>query len=76
MVPDKTKDTLFAIIKGKSSITKPWNSHKAIPTTCIRYMPSAIDSVSLVLMTFITCGKKAKVVNIAAILPIIYVPLS
>lgn len=53
-------------------MTRPCANHKAIPRTCIRYIPSAIDSVSFVLMTLMTCGKKAKVVKIAAILPIMF----
>ena len=37
--------------------------------------PKAIDSVSFVFTTRTTCGKKANVVKIAAMLPIIFILL-
>jgi len=62
---------VLATIKAGSETEIPCANHNAIPVTDMVYMPSEMDSTSLVFKTLIICGKKPNVVKQAAIYPII-----
>jgi hypothetical protein len=55
--------TTFAKIIGKSLIKNPYVSHKATPIVKIENIPRERSFADRDFQVFITCGKKAIVVN-------------
>ena len=69
MVREKKNVIRLATITGISLTSNPYNNHKKTPVVNMVYMPKDRSLVCLVLMILMACGKKAKVVQIAAINP-------
>lgn len=67
----RTNDTIFAKIMGIELVIKPNPNQQAIPNTKMIYITSEISFVFLVLIIFNAWGINAKVVQAAAIYPII-----
>jgi hypothetical protein len=65
-----TKVTTFAIATGYEPIKKPYIIHAITPISKTEYMSSDKSFVCFVLITFKACGKKEKVVQMAANVPI------
>lgn len=69
----KQSVTAFAPKIAMSEFVIPWTTHKEMPITCKQQVAKEIACASRSRITFKTCGKKAIVVKIPAILPIMYV---
>ena len=78
MGSEKSKVTLLASIRARSSCTTPSISQHAMPTLSIRYMIREISSVFRVRRVSRACGRKENVVSAAASKPIcsIVMPVS
>ena len=72
MTKAKQKVMRLAIKSAMSPITYPCTIYKKIPITDMRYIPSEMAFVSFVCKTLITCGTNDNVVNMPAIVPIIF----
>ena len=66
MVRAKKNVIRLATITGTSLTSTPYNNHKKTPVVKMAYMPKDRSLVCLVFMILIACGKKAKVVQVAA----------
>jgi hypothetical protein len=62
--------TILAAITGTSLIVIPYTSQRNTPIVKIEYIDSDKSFVCLVLITLIACGRKEKVVHVAAANPI------
>ena len=70
-VTAKIKVKTFAIIIGRDLINTPYTSHKKTPIVNATAHNNETSLVSFVFQAFITCGRRAIVVNVPAANPII-----
>jgi hypothetical protein len=67
----KTKVSAFARIREGEEIITPYMHHKKTPVEKIRYIPKEMPSVAFVRYSLMTWGIKEKVVQQAAINPMV-----
>lgn len=69
MIETRTNDTILAAITGMEFIKNPYTIQTSIPVLRMRNIHKETSFADLVLMVFITCGKKETVVSVPPINP-------